>query len=313
MSLPAITTIVGSGTMGPGIAAIFARAGSQVRVFDISETALENAKSALVLCESVLDQIGGESASGGTVSFHTDLAEALAGTNFVVEAVPEKIDLKKSVLADVEKHVGNDVIIASNTSGIPITDIAEALTNPERFVGMHWSNPPHIIPMIEVVPGEKTEGAIADRLIEIVHSFGYEAVYEKEKAGFVENRVLYAILRECLALVDEGVISQRDLDVCVKWGIGYKLAVVGPMRLLDMAGLDIYTSVASYLNPDLSNSDGVPSFISDLVDKGKLGMKSSGGIFEYGDGDVAKTRGEIVKQFIAVRKAMPAPLSGSII
>jgi 3-hydroxybutyryl-CoA dehydrogenase/5-formyl-3-hydroxy-2-methylpyridine 4-carboxylate dehydrogenase len=167
--------------------------------------------------------------------------------------------------------------------------------------------------MIEVVPGEKTDGAISDRLIQIVHSFGYEAVVEKEKAGFVENRVLYAILRECLALVDEGIISQRDLDVCVKWGIGYKLAVVGPMRLLDMAGLDIYTSVASYLNPDLSNTEGVPSFISDLVEKGKLGMKSGDGIFEYGEGDVGKTRGEIVKQFIAVRKAMPKPLSDSII
>jgi 3-hydroxybutyryl-CoA dehydrogenase/5-formyl-3-hydroxy-2-methylpyridine 4-carboxylate dehydrogenase len=261
----------------------------------------------------VLDQIGGEASGSGSISFHTDLAAALDGTNFVVEAVPEKIDLKKSVLADVEKHVGADVIIASNTSGIPITAIAEGLTNPGRFIGMHWSNPPHVIPMIEVVPGEKTDGAISDRLIQIVHSFGYEAVVEKEKAGFVENRVLYAILRECLALVDEGIISQRDLDVCVKWGIGYKLAVVGPMRLLDMAGLDIYTSVASYLNPDLSNTEGVPSFISDLVEKGKLGMKSGDGIFEYGEGDVGKTRGEIVKQFIAVRKAMPKPLSDSII
>ena len=313
MSLPAITTVVGSGTMGPGIAAIFARAGSTVRVFDISEAALENAKNAVTLCESVLDQIGGEASGSGSISFHTDLAEALDGTNFVVEAVPEKIELKKSVLADVEKHVGDDVIIASNTSGIPITAIAEGLTHPGRFIGMHWSNPPHIIPMIEVVPGEKTDGAISERLIQIVHSFGYEAVVEKEKAGFVENRVLYAILRECLSLVDEGVISQRDLDVCVKWGIGYKLAVVGPMRLLDMAGLDIYTSVASYLNPDLSNTSGVPSFISELVDKGKLGMKSSDGIFEYGEGDVAKTRGEIVKQFIAVRKSMPKPLSDSII
>lgn len=313
MSLPAITTVVGSGTMGPGIASIFARAGSQVRIFDISEAALDNAKKAVTLCEGVLDQIGGAKTAGGSISFHTDLAEALSSTNFVIEAVPEKIDLKKSVLADVEKHVGDDVIIASNTSGIPITAIAEALAKPARFIGMHWSNPPHVIPMIEVVPGDKTDATVANRLIEIVHAFGYEAVYEKEKAGFVENRVLYAILRECLALVDEGIISQKDLDVCVKWGIGYKLAVVGPMRLLDMAGLDIYTSVASYLNPDLSNTEGVPSFISELVEKGKLGMKSEDGIFEYGEGDVAKTRGEIIKQFIAVRKSMPEPLSDSII
>lgn len=313
MSIPQITTVVGSGTMGPGIAAIFARAGSTVRIFDISEAALENAKNAVQLCEGVLDQLGTDKKGSGSISFQTDLAEALNGTNFVIEAVPEKIDLKKSVLAEVEKNVGDDVIIASNTSGIPITDIAVALDKPERFIGMHWSNPPHVIPMIEVVPGDKTSSSVAEGLIEIVHAFGYEAVTEKEKAGFVENRVLYAILRECLALVDEGIISQRDLDICVKWGIGYKLAVVGPMRLLDMAGLDIYTSVASYLNPDLSNTDKVPPFVSDLVEQGKLGMKTGDGVFQYGEGDVAATRGEIIKQFIAVRKAMPAPLSKSLI
>lgn len=311
MSVPEVVTVLGSGTMGPGIAAVFARAGAEARLFDISEQAIENAKTAVTMAQGVLDQLGSIENKGGTVSFFTNMAEALNGTKFVVEAVPEKLELKQQVLKDTEKHVGEDVVIASNTSGIPITTIGEALSRPEKFVGMHWSNPPHVIPMIEVVPGDLTSQESVDELITIVHSFGYEAVVEKEKAGFVENRILYAIMRESLALVDEGIISQKELDTCVKWGIGYKLAVVGPMRLLDMAGLDIYTSVAGYLNPDLSNSAEVPSVVSDLVASGKLGMKTSGGMFEYGDGDVQAIRGEIVKQFIAVRKAMNPPLGDS--
>jgi 3-hydroxybutyryl-CoA dehydrogenase/5-formyl-3-hydroxy-2-methylpyridine 4-carboxylate dehydrogenase len=311
MSVPKVVTVLGSGTMGPGIAAIFARAGAEARLFDISEKAIENAKGAVTMAQSVLDQLGSIPDQGGVVSFYTDMEASLLGTAFVVEAVPEKLELKQQVLSDTEKFVGNDVVIASNTSGIPITKIGEALSRPELFVGMHWSNPPHVIPMIEVVPGDSTSQQTIDDLISIVHSFGYEAVVEKEKPGFVENRILYAIMREALALVDEGIISQKDMDTCVKWGIGYKLAVVGPMRLLDMAGLDIYTSVAGYLNPDLSNDPSVPAVVSDLVTDGKLGMKTAGGMFPYGDGDVAAIRGEIVQQFIAVRKAMTPPLGES--
>jgi len=311
MSVPQVVTVLGSGTMGPGIAAIFARAGAEARLFDVSEQAIENARTAVTMAQSVLDQLGSIPDAGGSVSFFTDMESSLSGTHFVVEAVPEKLELKQQVLADTEKFVGDSVVIASNTSGIPITKIAEALSRPELFVGMHWSNPPHIIPMIEVVPGDGTSQKTVDDLIDIVHSFGYEAVVEKEKPGFVENRILYAILREALALVDEGVITQKEMDTCVKWGIGYKLAVVGPMRLLDMAGLDIYTSVAGYLNPDLSNDPSVPAVVTDLVQEGKLGMKTSGGMFSYGDGDVGAIRGEIVQQFIAVRKAMTQPLGES--
>ncbi len=313
MKVPAVVTILGSGTMGPGIAAIFARAGADARLFDISEQAIENAKSAVTMAQGVLERLGDLKDEGGTVSFFTDMEKALSGSKFVVEAVPEKLELKQQVLKETEKFVDDDVVIASNTSGIPITTIGEALSRPEKFVGMHWSNPPHVIPMIEVVPGDSTSQKTIDDLIAIVHSFGYEAVVEREKPGFVENRILYAIMREALALVDEGIISQKDMDTCVKWGIGYKLAVVGPMRLLDMAGLDIYTSVAGYLNQDLSNSSEVPSVVADLVSSGKLGMKTSGGMFEYGDGDVQAIRGEIVQQFIAVRKAMTPPLGESLI
>ena len=310
MTTPRNITVLGSGIMGPGIAAVFARSGADVTVYDVVDDALERAAAGVQVAEGVLDQLGAARGDRqGSISFTTDIEAALAGTDYVLEAVPEREDLKKQVLAQVEGIVGPDVVIASNTSGIPITTLAEDMAHPERFVGMHWSNPPHVIPLIEVVPGKQTSDATRDAVVKLAHSFGYEAVLEGEVPGFVENRILYAIMRESLALVDEGVISKEDMDICVRWGIGFKLAVVGPMRLLDMAGLDTYNNVASYLNRDLSKTDGVPSVITENIEAGTFGFKSGKGLFEYGEGDVAAKRAQIVSQLIAVRNAMPQPLS----
>lgn len=310
MSTPRRITVVGSGIMGPGIAAVFARSGADVTVYDVVQDALDRAAEGVKLAQGVLDALDAPRGDRqGELTFTTDIGAALAGTEYVLEAVPEREDLKKQVLAQIEGIVGPEVVIASNTSGIPITKLGEALEHPERFVGMHWSNPPHVIPMIEVVPGERTSDATRDAVVALANSFGYEAVLEGEVPGFVENRILYAIMREALALVDEGVISKEDMDICVRWGIGFKLAVVGPMRLLDMAGLDTYNNVAGYLNRDLSKTDGVPQMISDNVEAGAFGFKSGKGLFEYGEGDVAAKRQQIVSQLIQVRRAMPQPLS----
>jgi 3-hydroxyacyl-CoA dehydrogenase len=213
--------------------------------------------------------------------------------------------MKREVFAKFEEFSSPDTILATNTSGIPISDIAANLAHPERVIGMHWSNPPHLIPMIEVVPGEKTSDVVRDRLVEIIKAFGFEPVVEKEVPGFVENRILYAILRECVSLVERGVVSQADMDTVVKWGIGYKLAVIGPMRLLDMAGLDIYQSVGSYLNRDLSNEAGVSSLVTDRTEKGQLGMKTLGGMYEYADQeDVNAHRARIAAGLVATRKTL---------
>jgi 3-hydroxyacyl-CoA dehydrogenase len=306
MSVPKVSAVIGAGTMGPGMAAVLARAGSQVRVYDISEEVINRAKGMYELAGQALDRVEAVSAPGGSVTFELDLDATLSGAGLVLEAIPERLDLKREVLAEVEKHIADDAIIATNTSGIPVTDIAGALSLPARLVGMHWSNPPHLIPMIEVVPGQQTAAGVTSRIAEIIQAFGYEAVQEKEVPGFVENRILYAILRECLSLVERGIVSEADMDTCVRWGIGYKLAVIGPMRLLDMAGLDIYSSVASYLNPDLSASAEVPEMIKERVSEGKLGMKTLGGIYPYTEEQVAARRAEIARGLIAVRKTLSA-------
>ena len=296
--------VMGTGTMGPGMGAGHARAGCRKALYDVSAEALERAQAGVSLAGDVLDRLEAPKRDGGDVRYESDLAAALEGVDVVIEAVPEKLELKKQVFADFERHVGRETILASNTSGIPITEIATACEHPERVVGMHWSNPPHLIPMIEVIPGERTEDAIVEAASELVRSFGYYPVVEREVPGFVENRILYAILRECLDLVDRGIIDFEGLDLNVRWGIGYKLAVIGPMELLDMAGLDIYENVASYLNKDLSTASDVSRTIRDRTAKGQLGMKTGGGIYDYTPDEIDAKRKERAAKLVAVRKAL---------
>jgi 3-hydroxybutyryl-CoA dehydrogenase/5-formyl-3-hydroxy-2-methylpyridine 4-carboxylate dehydrogenase len=297
--------IMGTGAMGPGMGAVLARAGMAVRMYDTSTDALEAAKNMYGLAWGVLDKLETPDKGGGSVTYASDVAEALGGVDAVIEAVPEKLELKKQVFADYEQHTSPDAVLMSNTSGIPITKIAEDLEHPERVIGTHWSNPPHLIPMIEVIPGEKTSQATVDAAVEMIGDVGYvPSRIKKEVPGFVENRILYAIMRECLALVDAGVVDLDELDTNVKWGIGYKLAVIPPMQLLDMAGLDIYSAVASYLNQDLSNEKGLSTTIQGLVDQGRLGMKTKGGIFDYDDEKIAQLRAQRFGGLVKVRKAL---------
>ncbi len=298
-------TILGTGTMGPGMGAVLARAGLQVTLFDVNPEALERAQGMVGMVEGVLDRLEVQPHDGGGLAYETDRAAALDGADIVVEAVPEQIDLKRRLFGEIEDEISPEAIIASNTSGIPITKIAEGLAHPERVIGWHWSNPPHLIPMNEVINGELTAPEVTAAVEELTRRIGYHPVtLKKEVPGFVENRVLYAIMRECLALVDEGVIDVEGLDLCVKWGIGYKLAVVPPIQLLDMAGLDIYTAVASFLNADLSDEKGISKTATDLRDAGTLGIKTGRGFFEYTPERIAELQQQRGAALVAVRKAL---------
>ncbi len=298
-------TVLGTGTMGPGMGAVLARAGLQVTLFDVEGEALERARGMVGIVEGVLDRLEVPTRDGGGLAYETDRAGALDGTDVVVEAIPEELELKRRVFGEIEDEISAEAIIASNTSGIPVTKLAEGLQHPERVIGWHWSNPPHLIPMNEVIPGEQTAPEVTAATEELTRRIGYHPVtLKKEVPGFVENRVLYAIMRECLALVDEGVIDEEGLDLCVKWGIGYKLAVVPPIHLLDMAGLDIYTSVASYLNQSLSDEKGVSKTATDLKDSGRLGIKTGGGFFDYTPDQIKELQQQRAAALVAVRKAL---------
>lgn len=302
--------VIGSGTMGPGMAATFARQGYETSLFDIKPEQLEKAKGAVDFVYTTLTNGGfmtaeEADAGRGRLTYTDDLAAALNGADFVVETVPERRDIKQQVYQQIESLVGDEVIIASNTSGIPISEIASVAKNPGRVVGMHWSNPPHLIPVIEVIRGADTSDETADATVEMVKSIGMvPAIVDKDIAGFVENRILYAIMREALHLLDEGVASAEAIDTITKWGIGYKLAVIGPLELLDVAGLDIYNSVASYLNADLNASSDISSTVTSKVAEGKLGMKTQGGLFEYTPEKIQQLQQQRGRKLVATRKAL---------
>ncbi len=300
------TAVIGLGTMGAGIAAVIARAGHEVRAHDNRPEAMTRARADLEVIGGVLDRLEVANANGGgEVVFCDTLAEAVRDANLVLENIPEKLEAKQALFAELGALVSSECVLASDTSGIPITTLQAPVPDPERVIGMHWSNPPHIIPVIEVIAGEHTGAAVTRWMIDFVHNLGMLPVeVKRDVPGFVENRILYAIMREAVDLVEEGVIDARALDTCVSWGIGYKLAIVGPMALLDMAGLDIYESVSSYLNARLSARDDVSPFVTERTRQGHLGMKSGEGIYRYADGEVQRLRTERAQRFVAVRRVL---------
>ncbi|HBY92954.1 MAG TPA: 3-hydroxybutyryl-CoA dehydrogenase [Chloroflexi bacterium] len=302
--------IVGAGTMGPGMSGVFARHGFDVRLTDVKPDVLERATGTLDIVYKTL--IGGgfmteaEAEAGrARVKLTLDLAEAVDGADFVLEAIPERLEIKETFFREAEGMVRNDTILASNTSGIPITKIGEAVQRPERLVGMHWSNPPHLIPVIEVIKGAQTSDetvAATRRVVERIDMI--PVLVKRDVQGFVENRILYAIMREALHLLEEGIASAEDIDTITKWGIGYKLAVIGPLELLDVAGLDIYNSVASYLNADLSAADTVSSVIAEKVEAGQLGLKTGRGLFEYQTDEIPALAQRRARLLLNVKKAL---------
>lgn len=298
--------VIGLGTMGPGMAATLARGGMDVDVFDTSADALKRTEGDVKTAHAVLERIGGPAAAKpGEIRYHTDLKACVANSEFVIESVPERADIKTKVFAELDKLAPADCILASNTSGIPITKLQAATTKPGRVVGMHWSNPPHVIPVIEVIAGNHTTQATVDATTAVIKGLGLlPVVVKKDVPGFVENRVLYAIMRECVALAEQGVIGPEDLDTCVKWGIGFKLAVIGPLELLDVAGLDIYEAVASYLNADLDKRGDVSPMITERTKRGELGMKTGKGIYSYTPELIQQLRMQRAQKLVGVRKTL---------
>lgn len=302
--------VVGAGTMGPGMAVVFASHGYDVSLMDIKPEVLERARQAT---ETALDLLKGNGLltaeacdeARRRLEFTLDQAEAVDEADVVVEAIPERLELKQDFFRNVEDQVRDDTILASNTSGIPVTSLGEVCRHPSRVVGMHWSNPPHVIPVVEVIQGERTSQATVDRICQLTEAIGMvPVVVQRDVPGFVENRILYAIMREALHVLEEGVATAEDIDKVVRWGIGFKLSVIGPLELLDVAGLDIYDSVASYLNAELSASSGVSHLIREKVEAGDLGIKTGEGLFEYSQEEVPSLMKERLQRLLTVRAAL---------
>ncbi|WP_367128766.1 3-hydroxyacyl-CoA dehydrogenase family protein [Saccharothrix sp. HUAS TT1] len=246
--------IVGAGLMGHGIAVELARGGHRVDVHDADGRVLaslaERVDRALAACGSPVAEAVEVKARITAVA---DLADAVGAADVVVEAVPERVDVKHAVLAAVEAAAAPGVAIWSNTSVLPITEVAGAMARPERLVGVHWWNPPYLVPLVEVAPGARTDPARVEEADRLVTALGKTTVrLARDVPGFIGNRLQFAMVREALHLVAEGVCDPGTIDVVVRSSFGLRLAAVGPMENADYIGLELTRSILGNLAPHLS-------------------------------------------------------------
>jgi len=281
---PLRVAVLGAGTMAPGIAACFAAAGHEVALWgrsaDRAWSALERANHmAGFLAEQGLAAMGGSAAALMTVA---DELDDIAGAQLVVEAVAERLDIKRDLLARAEEVVAPDAILATNTSGLRVTDIAANLRRPERAVAMHFWNPAHLMPLVEVGAGESTAPATVDRAIAIADGIGKRPVrLASEVLGFLGTRMQQAVVREAIALLERGAASAEDIDLAVRTSFGIRFPVIGPLESADLSGLDVIESIHRYLLPDLDRSSEPQAALTERVAAGALGTKAGRGFHDW--------------------------------
>ena len=268
--------IVGGGLMGHGIAYLFAAAGHQVAVF---EPAAEIRASMPARLQAIADLLGDDPVLLQRIAAHGEIAPAMKGAAFVFEAAPEKLPLKQRIFAELEQLVAPDTILASNSSAIPSTEIGRHLQHRERVIGTHFWNPPHLVPLVEVIQNEKTSGEVVRKTMELLRNAGKIPVHvQRDVPGFVGNRLQHAMKREAVALVAAGVCDAETIDTVVKEGFGARTAVLGPMEQSDLVGLDLNLDIAEVLYEHLDRTPGPHPFLRDKVKAGKLGMKTGEGM-----------------------------------
>jgi 3-hydroxybutyryl-CoA dehydrogenase len=232
------------------------------------------------------------------------LPPAVRGATFVFEAAPEKLPLKRQIFAELESAVAADAILASNSSAIPTTEIGRDLKHRERVVGTHFWNPPHLVPLVEVIQNEKTSDAVVRATMDLLRDAGKVPVHvRRDVPGFVGNRLQHAMKREALALVSAGVCDAETIDIVVKEGFGARTAVLGPMEQSDLVGLDLALDIADVLYEHLDRTAAAPQILRDKVNAGKLGMKTGEGLRKWGPGEADAVRARLSRFLAAQAKA----------
>ena len=282
-----VVTVIGAGVMGHGIAQLFAQAGAAVRLQDTDSGRLG---AGLAAMEASLELLAEEqaispqeaAAARARVRPRTGLDEALAGADFVVEAIPEVLEAKLELFDRIERAVGAGTLVTSNTSTIPISRLAQRAARPERMAIVHFFNPAQHIPLVEVVPHPRMPPASVERVLAAMRRIGKRPVLlRKEVPGFVANRLQAAVVREAFHLVEQGVASLEDIDAVMTEGPGFRWSMIGPVEAADLGGLDTWQRVLDNLAPELSRAERAPAAIRERVARGELGAKTGRGLREW--------------------------------
>lgn len=291
--------VLGGGTMGVGIIAMFLGGGWKVDVVSRSASTRDSLPAAAA---KALAAMGKPTDTSGLATYATLPEAPWPKIDLVVETVTEDLALKQQIFADMEKLARPDCALTSNSSSFPISEIAKGLKTQGRMMGLHFFMPAHLIPLVEVVRSVHTDIATAEKIGAIMSSLGKRPVQvKKDVIGFLGNRIQGALMREALWLIEQGVASPEDIDATVRLSFGFRYAAAGPIMQKEHSGWDTTCAVAKIIWPDLTNAPGPPPVLQRNVDEGRIGFKTKAGFFPWNDESIAKERARYER---ALRKCL---------
>lgn len=301
-------SVLGAGLMGHSIALTAAWAGIDVVMQGVDGADLERAEKGIHNKLSLLHENGMVEENEmkeirERIHTTTSLEDAVSTATFVIEAIPENLELKQDYYQHLDRLCESEVILASNTSGLSPTAIARDMQKPERMVVTHFWNPAHLIPLVEVVRGERTNDNTVQRALELLHAMNKKPIeVKKDVLGSVGNRLQYALFREAQYILEQGIASMEDIDIAVTYSIGRRLPVTGPFMTADMGGLEVFDSISNYLFADLSKASQSLDTMRENVDKGKYGQKTGEGFYRWDEDYSRKMNGLREKELIRFLK-----------
>ncbi len=289
-------TVLGAGTMGPGIAAVFASSGFEVTLWCRRTMAARDGAAEAEHRRRVLVDHGLAAAGHYPIAATDDLVGALEHTGMVIEAISEDLAAKQALASEVESYVGSEVILASTTSGLDIDQISENARLPGRFLVTHFWNPAHLVPLVEVLGSTSTTPSMLNRVCTLLRRIGkHPVLLRKYVPGFLGVRLQQAVVREAVALLEAGVASAEDIDAATRLSFGARFPVLGPLETSDLGGLDVLAAIHEYLLKDLDCSQEPQPTLRAMVSAGNLGAKTGRGFYDWSTrdaGDLARRRDE---------------------
>jgi 3-hydroxybutyryl-CoA dehydrogenase len=284
--------IIGGGIMGGDIATVFAAGGWNVHVMSPSQKTRDALPARVA---AGLKKLAAPEAAGARVRVHAALATLpWKDIDLVVEAATEDLALKQKLFAEIEALARPEIPLTSNTSTFPITRIGEQLKTRSRVAGLHFFMPAHLVPLVEVISADSTDPKVAEGLMTLARSLGKAPIHvSRDVPGFVGNRLQHALMREALYLVADGITTPEGIDIAVRYGFGFRFVACGPVLQKEMSGWDTHYLAANSVYPHLYNEKSPPALLKEMVERGRLGMKSRHGFWEWDEASLARERSRI--------------------